>query len=129
MDVKKRRLGSKYRLYTHNGTKATNLDPVSFAKSVESAGAGEIVVNSIDRDGMMTGYDNALVSMVRNATHLPVTVLGGAASLGDIQKLIKEYGIIGAAAGSLFVFKGIYKAVLISYPNQQEKEALLNEVL
>ncbi len=129
MDVKKKRLGNKYRIYTHNGTKATNLDAVSFAKSAESAGAGEIVVNSIDRDGMMTGYDDALVTMVRRAIHLPMTVLGGASSLGDIQKLIKEYGVIGAAAGSLFVFKGIYKAVLISYPNQQEKEDLLNEVL
>ncbi len=127
MDVKKRRLGGKYRLYTHNGSNATSFDPVSFAKLAAEYGAGEIVVNSIDRDGIMDGYDTDLVSKVRDATNLPMTVLGGAGSLSDVRQLIENQGIIGAAAGSLFVFKGVYKAVLINYPNRQEKDNLIEQ--
>jgi cyclase len=91
---------------------------------VESLGAGEVVVNAIDRDGEMKGYDLELISRVREATSLPMTVLGGAGSLSDIEGLIRQFGIIGAAAGSLFVFKGKYRAVLINYPRQIEKDAL-----
>jgi cyclase len=101
--------------------------PVEFARQLESFGVGEIVVNSIDNDGMMKGYDLALVDQIRKSITVPMTVLGGAGSLTDIGKLIEKYGIIGAAAGSLFIFKGIYKAVLINYPNRIEKEALIKE--
>ncbi len=127
MDVKKRKLGGKHKIYTHNGGKSTNFDPVELAKLVTEYGAGEIVVNSIDRDGMMDGYDTDLVNKVRNATNLPLTILGGAGSLSDISQLIEKQGIIGAAAGSLFVFKGVYKAVLINYPNRQEKDNLIEQ--
>ena len=125
MDVKKAGMLRRWEVFTHNGTRKTGLDPVSFAHQVEQAGAGEIVLNNIDRDGEMKGYDLDLIRQVREAVHLPLTVLGGAGSLADIEALIREFGIIGAAAGSLFVFKGVYRAVLINYPSRQEKDALL----
>ena len=76
---------------------------------------------------MMKGYDLDLVEGVRNVISLPLTVLGGAGSLNDISALINKYGIIGASAGSLFVFKGIFRAVLINYPKREEKDALLKK--
>jgi cyclase len=126
LDVKKKMLGG-YELYTHNGKKSTGKNPVEFAIKMQELGAGEIVVNSIDQDGMMKGYDLNIIDKIRQSISLPMTVLGGAGSLQDIGKLINQYGIIGAAAGSLFVFKGIYKAVLINYPNWEEKDRLIND--
>lgn len=125
MDVKKAGMLRRWEVFTHNGTRKTGLDPVSFARQVEQAGAGEIVLNNIDRDGEMKGYDLDLIRQVREVVHLPLSVLGGAGSLADIEALIREFGIIGAAAGSLFVFEGVYRAVLINYPTQQDKDALL----
>ena len=127
MDVHKRRFTGKYELYTHNGTKATGLNPVPFAKDMQKRGAGEIVINSIDNDGMMQGYDMRLIENVKSEVSIPLTVLGGAGSLEDIGSVINRFGIIGVSAGSLFVFKGKYKAVLINYPNPEEKEKLIQE--
>ena len=126
LDVKKKVLGG-YEVYTHNGKKATGISPLEFATKMEKLGAGEIVINSIDQDGMMKGYDSKLIDLIRKSISLPLTILGGAGNLQDIGALIKEYGIIGAAAGSLFVFKGVYRAVLISYPNWIEKDKLIKE--
>ena len=114
-----------YRVYTHNGRTATGLDPVTMAARMEEAGAGEIVINAIDRDGVMQGYDLALVKAVRDAITLPLTVLGGAGSIDHIKHLIATFGLIGAAAGSLFVFKGPYRAVLINYPRRADKDAFV----
>jgi cyclase len=125
IDVKKSGLLRRQEVVTHNGSRRTGLNPVEFARQMAEFGAGEIVINSVDRDGEMKGYDLDLIEQVRQAVHLPLTVLGGAGSLEDLKELISRYGIIGAAAGSLFVFKGKYRAVLINYPNQAEKEALL----
>jgi imidazole glycerol-phosphate synthase subunit HisF len=127
MDVKKTGRGSKYEVWTHNASKATGMDPVDFAKQVESLGAGEVVINSIDCDGVMKGYDLVLVNEIRESISLPITLLGGAGSLKDIAALINALGIIGAAAGSLFVFKGIYRAVLINYPSRAERDALITD--
>ncbi len=125
MDVKKKGLISgRYEIFTHNGTQSTGLHPVDFAKRAEALGAGEVVVNSIDRDGVMEGYDLDLIAQVRGAISLPMTVMGGAGTLKDIAALIDSFGLIGAAAGSLFVFKGKYRAVLINYPSRAEKDAL-----
>ena len=125
MDVKKVKSPGLYELFIHNGTKGTGLSPVEFAKMAEHLGAGELVINSIDCDGLMTGYDLQLARKVRDATNLPMTVLGGAGSLKDIAALIELFGTIGAAAGSLFVFKGSFRAVLINYPSRSEKDALV----
>ncbi len=124
LDVKKDRDG-RYEVWTHNGTRNTGKSPVELAQQMETQGAGEIVVNSMDRDGEMKGYDIVLAGKVRDAVTVPVMVLGGAGSLHDIGKLIQSYGVIGSAAGSLFIFKGVYRAVLINYPNRAEKEALM----
>jgi cyclase len=128
MDVKKKLLGG-YELYTHNGKRSSGKNPVEFARIVERMGAGEIVVNSIDQDGVMKGYDMHITEKIRQVISLPLTVLGGAGKIQDIGELISSYGIIGAAAGSLFVFKGVYKAVLINYPSWEEKDNLINKFL
>lgn len=124
LDVMKTGFPLRYELFTHNGTRATGLDPVAFARQAQAMGAGEILVNSIDHDGDMRGYDNVLVENIRNAISLPMSVLGGAGSLADMEDLIRRHGVIGAAAGSLFVFKGKYRAVLIQYPLLADKDAL-----
>lgn len=128
MDVKKVASEGSYRVFTYNGTKNTGLDPVDFAKRMDVLGVGEIIVNSIDRDGAMEGYDLDLIKCVRVATNRPMTVLGGAGSLQDITVVLKEVGRIGVAAGSLFIFKGVYRAVLINYPTRAEKDALIRKV-
>ena len=125
MDVKKSGRDSKYEVWTHNASKQTGLCPIEFARKVEGLGTGEVLINNIDRDGVMKGYDLELVKRIREAICLPLTILGGAGSLKDIGALVNTFGIIGAAAGSLFVFKGIYRAVLINYPSRAEKDALI----
>lgn len=127
LDVKKKFLGLGYDIFTHNGKKKTGIELTDFIDKIKKMGVGEILLNSIDQDGTMLGYDYNLVEKVKKLTTLPLTVLGGAGSLDDIGNLIKRYKIIGAGAGSLFVFKGKYKAVLINYPNQVEKIALINK--
>ncbi|MDA2928568.1 AglZ/HisF2 family acetamidino modification protein [Acidobacteria bacterium AH-259-O06] len=126
LDVEKDFLGRDYEVWTHNGQRNTGKSPVHVAREAEAFGAGEIVINSVDKDGEMKGYDLELARKVREAIRLPMTVLGGAGSLADIGELITTCGIVGAAAGSLFVFKGTYRAVLISYPGQAQKEALIH---
>jgi cyclase len=123
LDVKKKLFGG-YEVFTHNGKMATGINPVDFVVKAQQLGAGEIVINAIDQDGVMKGYDLNLIDKIREKISLPLTVLGGAGSLQDIEKVIKKHKIIGVAAGSLFVFKGIYKAVLINYPTKEEKENL-----
>ena len=127
LDVKKKKFSKGYNLYTHNGKQKAGSNPVEIAKKVEALGCGEIVINSIDHDGMMAGYDNKIIDTIRDVVSIPITVLGGAGSLEDIGQMINKYGIIGVAAGSLFVFKGKYKAVLINYPNSIEKESLIKK--
>lgn len=123
LDVKKKLLGG-YEVYTHNGKKATGINPFKFAEDAQKLGAGEIVINSIDKDGIMKGYDLDVIAKIREKISLPMTVLGGAGALEDIEKVIDQHGLIGVAAGSLFVFKGPYKAVLINYPTQLEKNKI-----
>jgi len=123
LDVKKKLFGV-YEVYTHNGKKATGINPFKFIQEAQKLGAGEIIINSIDQDGVMKGYDHGLIDKAREQTSLPMTVLGGAGSLDDIKKIIDKHKIIGVAAGSLFVFKGVYKAVLINYPTNEEKKRL-----
>ncbi|MEQ6123439.1 AglZ/HisF2 family acetamidino modification protein [Pseudotenacibaculum sp. MALMAid0570] len=124
IDVKKKTFGG-YEVYTHNGRKSTGINPVKFTEKLQELGAGELVLNFIDNDGVMNGYNFNYVEKIREVTTLPLTILGGAGSLEHIGELINEFGIIGASAGSLFVFKGVYKAVLINYPSQAEKDKLI----
>jgi cyclase len=129
LDYKKKKgffSGTSYEIYTHNGTKNTKLDLFGFVKVLEKLEVGEILLNSIDRDGMMNGYDLEVIEKVRDLTSVPISVLGGAGSLSDIETLVSKFKIIGAGAGSLFVFKGRYKAVLINYPNFEERKKIIS---
>jgi cyclase len=122
-----RRTGTAtYQVFTRNGRTDTGLDAVPFAARCASDGAGEIVLNVIDRDGTMEGYDCELAELVRSRVDVPLTVLGGAGSLEHVAELYQRLGIVGAAAGSLFVFKGPRRAVLINYPRADAKAQLLS---
>jgi cyclase len=128
-DVSRRPTGTEYEVRTHSARTNTGQLAGEAIRRATSLGAGEIVVNSIDNDGRMKGYDLALARRVRDATPLPMTMLGGAGSLDDIRELISTCGVVGAAAGSLFVFKGVYRAVLINYPDPMQKDGLIRSAL
>ncbi|MGE6212901.1 AglZ/HisF2 family acetamidino modification protein [Comamonas aquatica] len=131
LDVRKKSglFSRGYELCSHNAKTTHKLDPVAFARQMQDAGAGEIVINSVDRDGEMKGYDVEFARQMRAALKVPLTVLGGAGSLDDVSELLGACGVIGAAAGSLFVFKGQYRAVLINYPTPQQKDDLCRAAL
>lgn len=118
MDVKKTLLG-KYEVCIRSGKKNTGLEPVKFAIEMEKQGAGELFVNSIDRDGTMQGYDLELVSRVADSVTVPVVACGGAGNIQHLAEAIQA-GASAAAAGSMFVFQGPLRGVLISYPAQEE---------
>lgn len=124
IDARRNTRTGKHEVWTHNGSKPAGRSPGEFAAEMQERGAGEIVVNSIDNDGVMKGYDQELIAEVRASVTLPMTALGGAGSLNDLGDLVRRYKVIGAAAGSLFVFKGTYRAVLINYPDSSQKDAL-----
>lgn len=114
----------KLKVYTNNGKVNTNLSPFALAKSAEQLGAGEIILNSIDRDGTYKGYDIATLSELSRALSIPLIVAGGASGIDDFTQAIKA-GASAAAAGSMFVFRRPHNAVLINYPTQKElKETL-----
>lgn len=124
IDIKATGLLRRPEVVTLNATQRTGLEPVAFARKLQELGAGEIVLNSVDRDGKMNGYDLDLVERLRRAVSVPLTVIGGAGSIEDIRGLVQRYPVIGAAAGSLFVFKGKYRAVLINYPALNERDMM-----
>lgn len=125
LDVKKRMLSKDYDVFVNNGKKNTKRSVFEMIVKAEALGAGEITINSIDNDGKMKGYDLVLAQKIRQAVKIPITFLGGAGSLSDIDALIRTCGVVGASAGSLFVFKGVYKAVLINYPNVAQRDELI----
>ncbi len=122
MDVGKNLFG-KAVVKTVNGAHSTKYSPGEYAKRLEEAGAGEIFLNSITQDGMMEGYDRELISEVAGSVRVPVIACGGAGSLQDCKRAI-DSGASAAAAGSIFVFWGVNKAVLINYPDSSETAAL-----
>ena len=126
-DVRKTANGS-YSVWTHNAQRDRHTGLSAMLRYAEDCGAGEVVINSIDADGTMQGYDLALGQMVRDSSTLPMTMLGGAGSLADIKTLLAVCGVIGAAAGSLFVFKGPHRAVLINYPSAAQKDEVVHSL-
>lgn len=122
MDVGKNLFGRAV-VKTENGTHGTKYSPAEYAKRLEDAGAGEIFLNSITRDGMMDGYDYELIREVAQSVQVPVIACGGAGSLQDCKKAI-DSGASAAAAGSIFVFWGVNKAVLINYPDSAQTAEL-----
>lgn len=124
LDVKKKKMFGGYEIVTHNGKKSTGIKLNDFLKELSAIGIGELVINSVDDDGKMTGYDFKLFDTIREQTEMPMTILGGAGSIDHIQEAIGRYKTIGVSAGSLFVFKGKYRAVLINYPTFNERKNL-----
>ena len=127
LDVKKNFFGNDYNVYTHNGKNKFSKTLIEILKELKKYQIGEVLLNSIDRDGKMNGYDYNLVDLAKKYLDVPLTVIGGASDYNDLKELIKRYKIIGAAAGSLFVFNGRFKAVLINYPNRNERLKIYNE--
>lgn len=119
MDVKKT-LWGKYLVHTHGGRKTTKLEPVEFAQEMEAMGAGEILLNSIDRDGTWEGYDLGLIKSVADAVSIPVIACGGAGRIDDFSEAVKKGGASAVAAGSMVVYQGKDLGVLINFPTQEE---------
>jgi len=120
IDVKKTGLFGRYEVFTEGGRKATKLNPAEWARQAQDAGAGEILLNSIDQDGMMKGYDVGLIKQVTDAVSIPVVACGGAGCVADLVAAVRQGGASAASAGSLFVFQGKHRAVLISFPSGSE---------
>jgi cyclase len=121
IDVKKKFLKGQ-RVYTKNGTHCTDFSPIEFAKLMEEMGAGEIIIQSIEKDGAMTGYDIDLIKSTSEAVSIPVVALGGAGNISDLKKAWKEGFANGLAAGSMFVYTGTKRGVLINYPEKGEMD-------
>jgi cyclase len=119
VDVRKRIFGS-YEVMIKGGRERVNLALDQYIKEIEAAGAGELMINNIDRDGTMSGYDIGLVREVSGSIRIPVIACGGAGSLADMKNVYIEGGASACAAGSLFVFHGGRKGVLINYPSKKE---------
>lgn len=119
IDVKKKFFGNR-QVFIYGGKKATGLDPIDFAKRMEEKGAGEIIINSIEKDGLMDGYDIELIHKVSDAVTIPVVAVGGAGQFSDLREVVKNGHASAVAAGSLFIYHGPRKAVLINYPDQKE---------
>lgn len=126
VDVKKNIWG-KYEVLTHSATKKHPVDVVEYARSMEKYGAGELVINSVDRDGTMIGYDISIIKGVADAVHIPVVASGGAGHLGHLSEGVVQGKASAVAAGSMFVFHGKHRAVLITYPTEDELNGLFSE--
>lgn len=127
IDVKKNIFG-KYKVFVKNGTENTNADPVQYARQVQEAGAGEIMLNSIDRDGTYQGYDLSLIKNVSSQLQIPVIACGGATDIDGFYSAV-QHGASAVAAGSMFVFQRPHQAVLISYPVQSQlKEKVFSKL-
>ena len=113
------------KVFIKSGTKSTGMDPISFACEMESLGAGEILINSMDRDGTMLGYDIELIKLISNSVQIPVIACGGAGSIENIADVIKTANASAAAVGSFFVFQGRHRAVLITYLSKNDFKNLI----
>lgn len=118
IDAKK--AGEEYKCVICDGQEIVDITPAALAKNAEKLGVGEIFINSVDQDGMMKGYDIELVKAITSVVGIPVTACGGAGGLSDLKKVLYEGGAHAAAGGSMFVFYGRLKAVLITAPTDEE---------
>lgn len=120
----KRKLFGGYEVVIDNGTRNTGMDPVEYARRLQDIGVGEILLTSIDRDGTMKGYEIDLIARVSSAVNVPVIASGGAGSIQDFAAA-SQAGAAAVAAGSMFVFHGPHRAVLITYPDRRDLEQAL----
>jgi len=124
MDVRRKMFG-RYEVVVHSGRKSTGLDPVKFASDMEKIGVGEILLTAVDRDGTQEGYDIELIKSVTSAVGIPVIACGGAGKIEDFGIVVKEGGASACAAGSMVVYFGRNRAVLITFPERENLEAVL----
>lgn len=123
IDVKKKFLG-KIQTWSYSGTKSTKYSPIDFAKLIEEKGAGEIIIQSIERDGMMSGYDLDLIRSISESVKIPVIALGGAGNMNHLKDAYNIAYANGLAAGSMFVYHGKTNGVLINYPEKEEQKLI-----
>ena len=121
IDVKRGRWSRDARVWTVNGTRRTPYEPAEFAMLMEKKGAGEVIVQSIDKDGAMDGYDIDLIRTISEQVSIPVVALGGAGNLSHLKDAYLAGRATGLGAGSIFVFQGRKKGVLINYPEKSER--------
>ena len=114
------------KLFSHCGTKKHVISPLDFAKQMEGFGAGEIIIQSIEFDGMMNGYNYSESISIAKSITIPVTILGGAGKLSDVRSTHEQFIFNGYAAGSLFVYQGVHRGVLINYPEKEVLKSLFN---
>lgn len=119
IDVKKKIFGSE-RIWILNGTKSTKYTPVEYAQIIQEKGAGEIIIQSIEQDGQMKGYDLELIKKITSKVSIPVVALGGASNINDLRDAYLKANATGLAAGSMFVYHGERRGVLINYPEKNE---------
>lgn len=123
LDVKRNMFG-RYQLVYRNGRKKAKEEPIVYARMVENYGAGEIIIQSVDRDGTYLGYDFEIIRRISESVSVPVVALGGARDYQDFQRAVKEAHASAVAAGSLFVYHGSRHAVLVNYPTRDEINGL-----
>ena len=119
IDVKKKRF-TGMRTWTHNGKKSTNYTPTEFALKMEEMGAGELIIQSIEQDGLMQGYDLDLLEEISKSIKIPVVALGGASTIADMRDAYLTSHVNAVAAGSMFVYQSKKRGVLINYPSREE---------
>lgn len=125
IDVKKSYFGN-YKFYTRSGQTKGKVDPVNHAINVVKAGCGEIIIQSIDKEGTMGGFDSEITKMISDCVDVPVVASGGAGSISDFDSVLKYGNASAVAAGSLFVYKGIQKGILINYPTEIIREKFID---
>lgn len=127
VDIKKNFFG-KYKVYNSGKQKITNLDIKDYLKNLEEKGVGEIYISDVEKDGTLEGYNIELFKELIKDIKVPIIVNGGAKDINDFSKAIKEAKVSAVSAGSMFVFKGPHKAVLITYPEYGELEKIIGEI-
>ena len=116
IDIKKNFLGN-YKIYSYYQSTNINIEPIQFAVQMQEYGAGELMVNSVDKDGTMKGFDLDLVKRISASVSIPVIACGGAGTLQHLKDAVQIGGASAVSAGSMFVFYGKHRAVLINYPS------------
>ena len=125
LDIKKRMFSNNYDVWVLNGKKNTEKNVIDVIQEIQSLGVGEIILNFIDFDGTMKGYPIDAIKHLKSYITTPLSIMGGAKSLKDMGNAVSKCGLIGVVAGSLFVFKGKYRAVLINYPERRQKDEFI----
>jgi imidazole glycerol-phosphate synthase subunit HisF len=125
VDIKKNLLG-KHEIYYRGNQKIKKYEPLEFIRLAQELGAGEILLNSVDRDGTWTGYDVDFIKKIAKVISIPLIACGGAGKIDDFYIAVSEGGASAVAAGSMFVFQGKDLGVLVNYPSRKELENVLN---